>query len=986
MQPQNESNSNPIKVSICAPGIEPVKFTMSSPDISVILSVINNSSELCYFTNFELATKSGIAPEGGFDLSKDIVNNELVIHIRVLPYNELSVVQHVQQLCRIIFTLTSRNSYTDCSQSIVGWLIRKFQNKYPTVEEIDGFYPEGLSKTYISRLIKFIDYDTTSLTTVERLSGLILKLKVTTTEKKDFIIYADKDGFFTQDSKHYIALHQLLCQISKSYNSNSELIFEKWCSLMTMEKLPFSPIEKPQIFSPVYIKGDKPKIFPQLEIFKVSQSQDFLCSLDDAVDGAEEESLNYSYIKSIENSYIKRKIFEGISLIKRGYINPITDSNNYLYYDLFITRLSDLSNFYENKGGIESADRTIQNEVRIYSDLTNIENSQIRVTRTFIVDYFTERWNVQCLIPGLINHSATITYGFKPENKEEFVTDERFVEFFDKHSKELNISESYVKYYDKPIKSSSEVNGVIGSDGKLYLIDMHRTTPRDANFPDPVKHHGYLIRREAIRLFEIYKALEQNSKVLIELGGSKELQYHHKDPNASKEEKEKLEQKIQEIIDNRETILYDINALTIDSKTTEIPKNILEISEFIINVSIPRFVNEFLTSKVFIMDGQHIVDEMHNHGINARYLGKVNEYLNKSNSPIKDIINVIIESEMISRSFKVYVRRKQSSLDEFLILLNDLLGFNETSDETFNIIRRKSEEKFNWKPSKPNASQRTLIIRSILKAFGITIISRNFDTKPIEKSDIIAITPCVKYTSKNDQQIQNYINFAITFYNNGNIEQSYQLFNVAAQLGEQSLHTFDPLLSIIYFYLSMIELTQKNYELAQRECVKSLLILERYYDQTHPEIIIRYSLMADIMKAMGNSHLAFAFAARAALLSYLLCPFYQWAPSALLLAIENIIATEPKIAIIYLQKALEMSETTKVTNEFKAQILHLMAIASFNDKNELKKTAVYLERALEMDPENEEIKKSLTYVKEELKRPIAKNVSNNKNKNKGRKK
>jgi protein TIF31 len=65
-----------------------------------------------------------------------------------------------------------------------------------------------------------------------------------------------------------------------------------------------------------------------------------------------------------------------------------------------------------------------------------------------------------------------------------------------KAAEKLHIAEH--KVVDQNAKTVSlaacvESKGLVGSDGRKYILDLLRVFPRDANFPDPTLHHGMLI-------------------------------------------------------------------------------------------------------------------------------------------------------------------------------------------------------------------------------------------------------------------------------------------------------------------------------------------------------------------------------------------------------------------------------------------------------------------------------------------------------------
>lgn len=45
---------------------------------------------------------------------------------------------------------------------------------------------------------------------------------------------------------------------------------------------------------------------------------------------------------------------------------------------------------------------------------------------------------------------------------------------------------------------SADVKGIKAGDGRMYLMDLLRLSPRDANFPDPILHDTCVLRSELL--------------------------------------------------------------------------------------------------------------------------------------------------------------------------------------------------------------------------------------------------------------------------------------------------------------------------------------------------------------------------------------------------------------------------------------------------------------------------------------------------------
>ena len=56
---------------------------------------------------------------------------------------------------------------------------------------------------------------------------------------------------------------------------------------------------------------------------------------------------------------------------------------------------------------------------------------------------------------------------------------------------------------------SPEVKGIKAGDGRKYIMDLMRLSPRDANYPDVVKHECCVLRPELVKSFFFYQNIEE---------------------------------------------------------------------------------------------------------------------------------------------------------------------------------------------------------------------------------------------------------------------------------------------------------------------------------------------------------------------------------------------------------------------------------------------------------------------------------------------
>jgi protein TIF31 len=53
-----------------------------------------------------------------------------------------------------------------------------------------------------------------------------------------------------------------------------------------------------------------------------------------------------------------------------------------------------------------------------------------------------------------------------------------------------------------------EVKGILGSDKRMYLLDLLRLSPRDLNYPDNDLHQCCVLRPELAQSYYFQKALQ----------------------------------------------------------------------------------------------------------------------------------------------------------------------------------------------------------------------------------------------------------------------------------------------------------------------------------------------------------------------------------------------------------------------------------------------------------------------------------------------
>lgn len=1007
-----------VSVNVLMPPLKPIKMEVIPPTPQTINLLFRIHPDLVFLTNYDLNTKLGSIFNENFDMQKEVDSKtgELTIQVQHLPYTEQLALEHAQNFARICFSHSAHRQITDCTQSVVGWISRNYEiDTYPSlsleVNDLEGIFPEKYQNSSLPYIINYLDISNSPLTPKELLQGCLLKLTVTTIEKETFTVYASKEGWFSEKKNVFPTLHLLICSLSKFYSDNYFLISEKWCKLRSAERQPYySTHENNSRIFVERITNDKEQIteYSKLRLFnkKVDTSSLSNMTLDDLIDEARASGENESFINQLEQQYVTKSL-DAVSAIERGSLVPFCGSSSYLYQDLFISRIEVLAEANKDRGGFDTANRTINNEIQVYSQILGLKQPSpadsespmpsFRFVRPIRVDFFTNRFIGQTCIPGLVAHRSPIVYGYVPgedAKQKEFNNDPEVVQIIKDDMMKLGIGASSIHGCKEPIFTSSETTAVSSTDGFLYISDYKRITPRDANYPDPQKHHGCVIRQEAVTSFANYSALEKHSKELIDLGGDKENLYHYNSKSSdddNQEKAQKLEQRRRQIIEEASRPLFDINALTSDSEkdsslnSKSFPQNVKDIAKFVVDCLIPKFIREYVEQSSFIVDGKTIVHEMHSRGINARYLGRILNLIQNdkstSDSIIKKYFCLSLEAEIISRSFKYIKRSENASIESLLNDLNTLVGLTKNSESTFSElfdrVTKVASEKFGTKQlNKPNSSQRFLIIRSILSSFGVSLYAwKDIESHPIGVEDVCEITPLVKFPFTRNVRFTAAVEIATSIFSrDGATSQALSMFNVALQIANaDSIDPFDAGISLCYFYMSLIYDQQGDYGNAYNACLTSTIIQERHSDQLSPEIIIRYSLLARYSKLIDRKKLAFAFADRAANLGRIIAPLHPWIGVEYTVAVDLAAEYSPELAINYAELKLKYFSTLienggdkDVVNKQMSKIYLTMSKALLKVKK-ISEALENVQKALELDPENAEVKDSFELIKSQLK-------------------
>jgi protein TIF31 len=254
----------------------------------------------------------------------------------------------------------------------------------------------------------------------------------------------------------------------------------------------------------------------------------------------------------------------GAVLIAKGEIAPLNptegrDAQIYVHNNIFFSHGADGVGTFTSEGGDEAARVATGKDVTGVKAVNTLDIPGLQTPGTVVVDYLGRRLVAQSIVPGIFRQreegQSQIDYG-GVEGKDVVATNEEFVPLFDKMSKAMRVKAHSV--WDKDNKkhnlvSSVETKGLLGTDGRKYVLDLYRITPLDVEFIE--KHWtgtedktGYPHKMAVLRpeLVEAFWKLKMREYVSSEFSKRRE----------SKEEAEKTEGGVSFAIQIEQVHLY----------------------------------------------------------------------------------------------------------------------------------------------------------------------------------------------------------------------------------------------------------------------------------------------------------------------------------------------------------------------------------------------------------------------------------------------
>lgn len=544
-----------------------------------------------------------------------------------------------------------------------------------------------------------------------RQKGHLLYLQITTNEGEQFQITSHVSGFYVnkcsnvkfdpfpktvpkKGSAH--SLLTLISQLSPSFNSAFEALQE---SNNKKDLLTTFPFQNAIPNSPWLVPS--PSSNANAHQADITRSQEsYLISGVDNAETLRDWNEEFQTTRELPRETVQDRVFRerltsklfadyneaaarGAVLVAKGEVAPLNptegrDAQIFVYNNIFYSFGADGVGTFASEGGDEAARVAVGKDVLGIKAVNQLDINGLFTPGTVVVDYLGKRIVGQSIVPGIFKQREPdehqIDYG-GVEGKDVVATHPEFVSVFEKLSKALRIKKHAV--WDKDgrrhdLEGSVETKGLLGTDGRKYVLDLYRVTPLDVTWQEEAGSDAYPHRMSVLRLelVEAYwrQKMSQYVKAEVERRRSakaEETAAKEKSETADSKE-EGSEEKTEEALDQERVDISGFSlALNPDACSGQVPQTDEEKQQWAQDEKEVRDTCDFLRSKVmpeliqdlhdgdvgFPMDGQSLSQLLHKRGINIRYLGKLAQLSLEKGARLEALSTLLVQ-EMIARGFK----------------------------------------------------------------------------------------------------------------------------------------------------------------------------------------------------------------------------------------------------------------------------------------------------------------------------------------------
>ncbi|KAI9104948.1 clustered mitochondria-domain-containing protein [Phlyctochytrium arcticum] len=577
--------------------------------------------------------------------------------------------------------------------------------------------------------------------------GDLVYLRVQTLEHEVLHVTAHVNGFFVNESTdhefgpgmstkkplHKFNFHTLMAAVSSGFASGYARLLTKTAKRNPLEYIVTSTGANPWLVKSRALRADPGRTLDVY--FNAAEQGDILSSRDwnDDLQSTRDLPQTTPQERVLRDQAVYRTHTEFVEAATRGAIavvsgsvmplNPMEPESTQMYFhnNIFFSEGYDQREAFENLGGAEAAHVAVSKDVDGVRILSNLGIEGLHTLGTSVIDFRGRRIVGQTVIPGILSKRASdadslVKYGSVDLGKEIY-SDSTFHELASKVAQHLHMASHTVvdaNGTEHTLYTSVDTKGIMGTDGRRYLLDLYRITPVDVEFleeegaEEAYPHQMVLLRPELVDLFYEHKlrvavemqreeaakeskAVDEKKDVTVEKegeskeGGEGEVVVNgdgaEEESDAPAETAEEEDGQKLPIVDAKFNV--DIHtAVKTAGPEDEIQhhKNLArEASAFLRTSMIQRLVIECVYQSVPI-DDEALTRRFHSRGVNMRYLGKAVESAQNQAERVPNFPHVyfstLCKQEMVARAAKRVLREllNASSVPELTVVVAHVLN------------------------------------------------------------------------------------------------------------------------------------------------------------------------------------------------------------------------------------------------------------------------------------------------------------------------
>jgi len=361
-----------------------------------------------------------------------------------------------------------------------------------------------------------------------KLHGDLLYLQVVTMEDKHYHITASTRGFYVNHSTEeefnpkpanpsYLShsLIELLNQVSGTFKRNFALLQKRRTGRHPYERVP-TPY---QIYSWI-----GPQLEHNIDAIRAEDAFSSKLGYEEHIPGQTrdwneelqttrelprknlpERLLRERAIFKVHSDFVSAATRGAMAVIDGNVIaiNPgeETKMQMFIWNNIFFSLGFDVKDHYKDLGGDAAAYVAPRNDLQGVKVYNAVDLEGLFTLGTVVLDYRGYRVTAQSIIPGILerDQEQSVVYGSIDFGKT-IVTQSKYLDLLQKAGNQLKILPHKVvnaKNEEVELCSSVECKGIIGNDGRHYILDLLRTFPPDVNF---LKVEGAELSKEATAL------------------------------------------------------------------------------------------------------------------------------------------------------------------------------------------------------------------------------------------------------------------------------------------------------------------------------------------------------------------------------------------------------------------------------------------------------------------------------------------------------